>query len=565
MQRTPLLVWLGLCLLAGCTRPNDSLPMETTIVTGPRFWTGDPSHAWADGLLVSQGKIVRTVERSEMARLLARGGTVLTLPGVLAVPGLVDAHAHLVGYAMGKREVELTGAATLDETLERIRSFAQQHPEDAWIVGRGWDQTDWPDKAWPNADQLQKIVSDRPAALSRVDGHAMWVNRAALDTAKIDANTPDPPGGKIHRDAQGKPTGILIDNAITLVERQIPAPSDAVVEEALAAAANDLLAVGLVGVHDMGANDQLVNALAHLAKLNRWPLRVTGYASEGSSLHQRLLKDGPFVAGRLSIPGVKLYADGALGSRGARLLAQYADEPSSQGLWITEPPALQAQVEQLVQHGLQPAIHAIGDAANRAVLDAYQAAAQKSPRLASLRPRVEHAQIVDPIDFARFRPLGAIASMQPTHATSDMPWVEQRLGAQRMPGAYAWRSLSSAGAPLAFGSDFPVESIDPRLGLYAAVTRQDASGNPPGGWLPQQRLALEEALAAFTFGAAYATHQEESLGRLVAGQWCDVTVFDRDLFADDPHTILDAKVTATMIGGQKVWPLAPQVGDNHQR
>ncbi|MFN7965322.1 MAG: amidohydrolase family protein [Acidobacteriota bacterium] len=387
MQRTPLLVWLGLCLLAGCTRPNDSLPMETTIVTGPRFWTGDPSHAWADGLLVSQGKIVRTVEHSEMARLLARGGTVLTLPGVLAVPGLVDSHAHLVGYAMGKREVELTGAATLDETLERIRSFAQQHPQDAWIVGRGWDQTDWPDKAWPNADQLQKIVSDRPAALSRVDGHAMWVNRAALASAKIDANTPDPPGGKIHRDAQGKPTGILIDNAITLVERQIPAPSDAVVEEALAAAANDLLAVGLVGVHDMGANDQLVNALAHLAKLNRWPLRVTGYASEGSSLHQRLLKDGPFVAGRVSIPGVKLYADGALGSRGARLLAPYADEPSSQGLWITEPPALQAQVEQLVQHGLQPAIHAIGDAANRAVLDAYQAAAQKSPRLASLRPR----------------------------------------------------------------------------------------------------------------------------------------------------------------------------------
>ncbi len=565
MQRNLAVVWFGLCLLAGCSRPNESLPMETTIVTGPRFWTGDPSRAWADGLLVSQGKIVRTVERSEIARLLARGGTVITLPGVLAVPGLVDAHAHLVGYAMGKREAELTGAATLEETLERVRSFAKLHPKDPWVVGRGWDQTDWPDKAWPSADRLEQVVSDRPVALSRVDGHAMWVNRAALSMAGIDAKTPDPPGGKIHRDAQGRPTGILIDAAIGMVESKIPASSDEVVEEALAAAANDLLAVGLTGVHDMGANEQLVNALTHLAKLNRWPLRVIGYAGEGSSLHQRLLKDGPFVTGRISIPGVKLYADGALGSRGARLLAPYSDEPGSQGLWVTEPTALQASVDELIQHGLQPAIHAIGDAANRAVLDAYQQTARKNPRLSSLRPRVEHAQIVDPADFARFAPLGAIASMQPTHATSDMPWVEQRLGTQRLAGAYAWRSLSAAGAPLAFGSDFPVESIDPRLGLYAAVTRQDASGNPEGGWLPQQRLALEEALAGFTFGPAYSTHQEETLGRLVAGSWCDVTVFDRDLFDADPHTILDAKVTATMIGGQKVWPLATQVGDNPQR
>ena len=381
--------------------------METTIVTGPRFWTGDPSRAWADGLLVSQGKIVRTVERSEIARLLARGGTVITLPGVLAVPGLVDAHAHLVGYAMGKREAELTGAATLEETLERVRSFAKLHPKDPWVVGRGWDQTDWPDKAWPSADRLEQVVSDRPVALSRVDGHAMWVNRTALSMAGIDAKTPDPPGGKIHRDAQGRPTGILIDAAIGMVESKIPASSDEVVEEALAAAANDLLAVGLTGVHDMGANEQLVNALTHLAKLNRWPLRVTGYAGEGSSLHQRLLKDGPFVTGRISIPGVKLYADGALGSRGARLLAPYSDEPGSQGLWVTEPTALQARVDELIQHGLQPAIHAIGDAANRAVLDAYQQTARKNPHLSSLRPRVEHAQIVDPADFARFAPLVA--------------------------------------------------------------------------------------------------------------------------------------------------------------
>jgi predicted amidohydrolase YtcJ len=534
------------------------VPVESVVLTGPQFWTGDPARPLAEAILVHEGKIVRLMRRADLPRAIAQGAAVVEVPGNFAVPGLVDAHAHLAGYALSRRSVDLVGAGSLDEALNRIREFASAHPDEDWIEGRGWDQTDWSDKAWPDADRLEQIVSGRPAALSRIDGHALWVNRTALAAAGIDHRTPDPPGGKIHRDSQGRPTGILVDNATPLVEGRIPPASEQEFEQALALAAQDLLSVGLTGVHDMGSDDRLLSAIGALSARGQFPLRITAYAGSGTTLHERLLRSGPFVEGRVQVVGVKFYADGALGSRGARLLAPYSDEPGSYGLWVTEPARLQAAIEQALDHGLQPAVHAIGDAANRAVLDALQAAAENQPKRAAeirkLRPRLEHAQVVDPSDRPRFASLGVIASMQPTHATSDMPWVEARLGAQRQAGAYAWRSLSDLGVPLAFGSDFPVEAIDPRHGLYAAVTRTDLSGRPVGGWMPSERLSLEEALAGFSFGPAYAARQEETLGRLVPGAWCDVTVFAENLLTAPIETLPRVGVTATIIGGQRVWP-----------
>ena len=544
------------CVVGGCGGGGSAPPpvQKINILTGPRFWTGDPERPWADGLVVNAGTIERVLDRAEMAQLIAAGGTVRQLPGALAVPGLVDAHGHVTAYAVWQRRADLLGARSLDETLERVRAFAEAHPGDAWVLGRGWDQNDWPGRAWPDAERLEQAVPARPAAMTRVDGHALWVNRTALAAAGITAATPDPPGGRIHRDGSGRPTGILVDNAMLLVEEVIPVPSPRVVEEALARAAQQLVAMGLTGVHDMDAGAPGYgsgwDAMRALAREGKFPLRIEAWAAQGSPLHRQLLEGGPVEEGRLRALGLKLYADGALGSRGARLSAPYTDEPKSLGLWVTAPDEVSAQARQAAEAGLAVAIHAIGDAGIRAALEAARAA---SSRRTPAPFRIEHAQIVDPADIPRFRELGVVASMQPTHATSDMPWAEDRVGPERIRGGYAWRSFLEAGVPLAFGSDFPIESPDPRLGLYAAVTRQDRAGMPPGGWHPEQRLTLAEALAAFSSGAAYAAGRERERGRLAPGYQADLTIFEQDLFALPPEALATAPIAATVIAGETVY------------
>lgn len=530
-----------------------AVPADVTVLVGPRFVTDDPAQPEVEALIVSEGRIAGFTTRREIPKLIAGGGTVRQLPGAVAVAGLTDAHGHLVGLAQSAHRVDLVGTTSLEDALARIEAFAGGHPEAAWIVGRGWDQNDWPDHAWPDADRLEQAVAGRPCAMWRVDGHALWVNRTALAAARIGAGTVDPPGGMIRRDGAGRPTGILVDEASTLVEKLIPALTRAELEKGLAAAAAQLVAVGLTGVHEMGIDRAQWDAMRNLANRGFFPLRVTAYASFDSDLHHDIETSGPLDFRQLRVAGVKLYADGALGSRGARLAAPYEDERRTTGLWITEPAALEQRVAAAFRAGLQPAIHAIGDAANGAALDAIERGLAAVPAARALRPRLEHAQIVDPTHIPRFAALGAIASMQPTHATSDMPWAEDRVGPGRLAGAYAWKSMLRAGAALAFGSDFPVESPDPRLGLYAAVTRQDSQGHPAGGWLPAERLDLREALAAFSRGAAFAAHQETELGRIAPTYWCDLTVFDTDPFAT-PRAVLDAKVVATVIAGQLVWP-----------
>jgi hypothetical protein len=456
-----------------------------------------------------------------------------------------------------ERRAQLNGAASLDETLDRVQDFAAAHTDDAWILGRGWDQNDWPGRAWPDAERLEQAVPGRPAAMTRVDGHALWVNRSGLAAAGITAATPDPPGGRIHRDGSGRPTGILVDNAMALIESVIPAPSPRAVEQALAEAAQRLVALGLTGVHDMDADAPGYGsgwkAMRALAAQGKFPLRINAYAALGSPLHKELLDRGPIADGRLRAIGLKLYVDGALGSRGARLSAPYTDEPKSSGLWVTELAEVAAHARQATDVGLGVAVHAIGDAGIRAALEVAKLSRTTTTRRAPARFRIEHAQIVDLSDIPRFRELGVIASMQPTHATSDMPWAEDRVGPERIRGAYAWRSFLEAGVPLAFGSDFPIESPDPRLGLYAAVTRRDRAGMPPGGWHPEQRLTLAEALAAFSAGAAFAAGQEGELGKLAPGYQADLTIFEQDLFALPPEQLPTAGIAATVIAGETVY------------
>ncbi|GAB4369009.1 MAG: amidohydrolase [Acidobacteriota bacterium] len=573
---------LGALVCAGCSRQATSEevavpPGEIVVFSGPRFWTGEPARPWADGLAVRDGRIVALLERHEIARLVAQGAEDVRLPGEVALPGLVDGHGHLLGYGLARRSVDLVGADSLEQTLARVAAWARSHPDASWVLGRGWDQNDWPRKAFPDADRLDQVVPDRPCALRRIDGHALWVNRAALAAAGIDARTPDPAGGQILRDRTGRPTGILVDSAMDLVDRVVPEPDDAAVRRALEDAVASLSAFGLTGFHDMGTDGRTLAIIREMDAAGRLPLRLTLYASaDDEELVARLMRDGPEQGRRFRVVGVKFYADGALGSRGARLLAPYNDQPDHLGLFVTDPTELRSRVLETMRAGLQPAVHAIGDAANRLVLEIYASglrellAAGRTSSLA-LRPRIEHAQVIAPPDIPRFRSIvddalaaaGAaealrrhvaiVASMQPSHATSDMPWAERRLGPARLRGAYAWRSLIDAGVPLVFGSDVPVESADPRTGLYAAVTRTDPRGLPPGGWLPAERVPLERAVRAYTLGAAFAAGRERDEGTLAPGKRCDLTVLRVDPFGNPPRTLLDDPVLATVVDGQVTW------------
>jgi len=552
-----LLIVCTLCLLvaaSACGGGETPLAGETKILIGPRFWTGDPANPWAEAVEVRGGRIQSLFSRAQIPKMFAGGGTVISLPGKVAVPGLVDAHAHIRGYGLTLQRADLVGCAPVEQCLERVVAFAQAHPEQPWIEGRGWDQNDWPTLAWPDADRLEQVIPSRPVALRRVDGHALWANRTALAEAGIDDETPDPSGGKIHRDRNGRATGILVDEAMSLVLDRIPKLSTEVIERALEDAAKDLLAVGLTGVHDMGVGTETWAAMKKLAAEGRFPLSVFAYAGVDTDLYKQLLETGPQHEGRLHLVGVKIYADGALGSRGARLLEPYDDEPNARGLWITGPEALREEFERAAAAGLQPAVHAIGDAANRAVLDQWELVLGSQGAEPALPLRLEHVQIMSPEDQPRVSQLGVIASMQPTHATSDMPWAERRVGQARLAGAYSWRTMLKSGAVLSFGSDFPIESIDPRKGLYAAVTRQDLEGNPAGGWLPEQRLTFQQALAAFTSGAAKAVGREDDNGTLAPGRYADITVFEEELLDVSPEAIVRTRITATVIGGSVYLP-----------
>ena len=492
------------------------------VLRGGEIRTMDPAHPIAHAIAVRGDKIVALDDVT-----IGPKTKVIELQGATVIPSLTDAHAHLSGLGMALVGIDLRGCNSPADCAKRVAAAAPSRGE--WRIGRGWDQNLFADPKFPTHAALDGISG--PVYLRRVDGHAVWANAAALRLAKIDRATKDPDGGKIVRDERGEPTGVFVDGAMSLIEHVLPAPNADSIEAAILRAQSVALSVGLTEVHEMGIDAATIAAYERLAGDGRLTLRVYAFAAPAEA--QRLLQHAPDrPIGRFTLRGIKLFADGALGSRGAALLAPYADDPKNSGLVVTPPDQIKQTAQAAVAKGWQLAIHAIGDRANRDVLRAYQDAGVRAPD----RFRIEHAQVVHRDDFGGFRNL-AIASMQPTHATSDMAWAEARIGRERIKGAYAWRTMLNSGVHLAFGSDFPVEKPDVIAGIVAAVKR--------GGWTLEQALTLDEALHAFTTGAAYAAFEEKWRGTAAPGMAADLTVFD--------GKFPDWKPKMTIVAGQIAW------------
>lgn len=512
-----------------------------------------------EALLIDAGKVVATGKHAEMAK---RAGNARRVDGKgrTALPGLIDAHGHVMGLGIMSLQADLTGTTSLDAALARIQSFANSHKEDRWIIGRGWNQVVWKLGRFPTAQELDAVVADRPAWMERIDGHAAWANSAALKLAGIDLNTKDPVGGRIERDAEGNPTGVLVDAAMDLVGRKIPPASEAQLNAALTSALEIMASVGMTGVSDAGIDMETFNRYRRFADAGKLTTRINAMIGGTGKDFDAIDKDGPLLGyghDFLSVRSVKLYADGALGSRGAAMLMPYSDDARNSGLLFSKPDEMTAMISKAFAHGYQVCVHAIGDKGNREVLDSFAAAYTKYPAAKALRNRIEHAQVVSVDDIPRFVDLDLIASMQPTHATSDMNMAEDRVGHERIKGAYAWRTFLKQGTRIAGGSDFPVESPNPFFGLHAAVTRQDHDGHPPGGWYAKQAMTVTEALRAFTLDAAYAAHQEDTQGTLEPGKWADLILIDQDIFKIDPAKIWKTRVLQTWVAGKPVHPAVP--------
>lgn len=472
--------------------------------------------------------------------------------GQVMLPGMIDAHVHVMDMGFAALTLDLSATTSLKDALAAIKAFAEANPGRPWIIGRGWNQEKWGLGRFPTAAELDTVVSDRPVWLERADNHAQWANSLAIQTAGITAKTPDPAGGKIIRDAKGAPAGVFVDNAIGLVAKVVPAPRPEDRDLALSKAQEVLLAKGVTAVADMGTKPADWTTFRRAGDEGRLQIRIMSYADSVETLE---LMAGPEPTGwlygdRLRMGGIKLFLDGALGSRGASLKAPYADDHGTRGLPLLSPSQLRNLMSRAAMDNFQTAVHAIGDAANDEVLGAIEELTEsyKGDR----RWRIEHAQIVDPVDIARLGQHGVIASMQPLHQTSDRLMAEARLGPDRLAGAYPWRSVLKVGGRLAFGSDAPVEPADPWAGMAAAISRTDASGEPFGGWRPEETVTREQALAGFTSDAAYAGFANGRFGRLIPGERADFLIVDRDPLFASAQALRETKIMQVWIGGVKV-------------
>jgi predicted amidohydrolase YtcJ len=480
---------------------------------------------------------------------------VLDAGGRTVVPGITDAHAHLLGLGQALRRVDLRGTRSYDEVIQRVAARARQAPAGSWIMGRGWDQNDWGDTRFPTHEALSRAVPDHPVWLERVDGHAGLANARAMQAANVTAATKDPEGGRIERGEGGAPTGVFVDNAQALVERAVPPATRDETRAAVLAAIKEANRWGLTGMHDAGASRATIEVYEELAKASTFDLRTYVMVSDDSTDIGYYLARGPqseLYGGRLWIRALKLYADGALGSRGAALLEPYSDDPRNSGLLVSAPEHIRAVAARGLAAGFQVNTHAIGDRANRLVLDAYERALAERPT-ADHRFRIEHAQILSPDDIPRFAELGVLPSMQASHQTSDMYWAGTRLGPTRLLGAYAWRALLNTGTIIPNGSDAPVEQVNPLISFHAALARQDAQNWPSGGWYPEQRMTRDEALRSMTIWPAYAAFQERVLGSLTPGKYADFVVLDQDIMQVPAELILKTSVVATYVGGRPVY------------
>ncbi|MCV2884669.1 amidohydrolase [Aestuariibacter sp. AA17] len=499
-----------------------------------------------EGKVQAVGSEALVTQYPKANKINAKGKTLL--------PGLIDAHGHLFGLGDNLLQIDVRGLSSAKATASAVANYVKKTPSEDWIVGRGWNQVLWPEKSFPNAKVLDELVPDRPIYLERVDGHAAWLNSKAMALANINAESVDPPGGSFIRDEHGNPTGVLIDNAMNSVLPLLPKADSAYIQKAIQHAGDHLLSLGVTSMHDAGIDYRQYHIYQDMAKQGTLPVRVYAMIAATDPKLDTMLNNG-FVRSdndQIWIRSVKAYGDGALGSRGAAMLSAYSDDTDNKGLLVTSEHALKPLFDTVIGKGFQLNYHAIGDRANRLALDQFK---DTFARLGGKthRHRIEHAQVVQVGDIPRFADIGIIPSMQPTHATSDMNMAEDRVGKQRLKGAYAWKSFLKHGSIIALGSDFPVELANPFYGIHAAVTRQDRNDQPKQGWIPEEALTVEEAFTGFTYSAAYAAHQEAIVGRLIPGAYADFILIDQDIFAGPATSIWRTNVLETWLAGEKVY------------
>ncbi len=523
------------------------------IIKVKRIWTGDPANPWAEAIAVRDGAIAFVGTKGEVDRFGGPLTRVIDRPDVFAIPGLIDAHGHMESLGALHEQLDLRGVASLEEVERRVKERAAATAPGSWITGRNWDQSLWPGAAFPTSALLDRAAPGRPVWLKRVDGHAGWASSEALRLAKVGKDTKAPAGGQIIRDSTGNLTGVFIDGAMNLVGRAVPAPGKDDFKRRVLAAQQIVLEHGLTSVHDAGVSQAVADVYRELDREGKLVVRMYGMASLPSGGEVSFVGRRPPASlenARFELRAVKLFIDGAMGSRGALLFEPYQDDPHNSGLTLIEPALAGRDHDDRAAEwmaGLHSCDRRQGKLARagRLCCRAESCARARDPRL-----RIEHAQVVRKEDVARFAALGVIASMQPSHASDDLRWADARLGPERVQGAYAWRWFADAGVTLACGSDFPVEIVNPFWGIYAGITRQDGEGKPQGGWHPEQRLSLEETLHGFTTGAAYAAFAEDRLGVLKPGFRADLTVIDRDVFQADPAGVLASAVVMTVVDGK---------------
>jgi predicted amidohydrolase YtcJ len=538
-------------IVSAQTRPQPA----DLIVTNARVYTVDAARPLVEAFAVRSGKVVFTGSQQEAAVFKGSESLIVDAGGKTVIPGMVDAHAHFAGLAQTLRSVDLTGTKSLDDVIARVAAKAKTLPKGAWITGRGWDQNAWGDTRFPTHEKLSAAVPDHPVVLTRVDGHASFVNAAAMQVAGATKATPDPSGGKVQRDAAGVPTGVFIDNAQSIVGRKVPELTRDEMRAALKDAVALMHSLGLVGMHDAGASRANIDLFEEMAQQNELNLRLYVMIGDDSLALKHYFGIGPRSAlynGQLWVRAVKLYADGAMGSRGAALLEPYSDDPNNTGLLLSAPAHILDVAQAGLSSGFQINTHAIGDRGNRVVLDAYEKALANVPT-ADHRFRVEHAQILHYDDIPRFAQLGVIPSMQASHQTSDMYWIGKRLGPTRLYGAYAWQSLLQSGVIIPNGSDAPVEQVNPLISFHAAIARQDARDWPAGGWFPEQKMSRDDALRSMTIWPAYAGFQEQTMGSIAPGKYADFVILDQDIMRVPSELVLKTKVVATYVGGKRVF------------
>ena len=525
------------------------------IVTNARVYTADDARPLVEAFAVRDGRIAFVGSQREAAVLRGPNTRVVDAGGRTVIPGMVDAHAHFSGLAQTLRSVDLTGTNSLAEVIARVVAKSTSVPKGTWITGRGWDQNDWGVTDFPTHEALTAALPDHPVLLERVDGHAMYANMAAMKVAGVTAASKAPVGGQIIKDAKGNPTGVFVDNASNVLEEKVPAPTAAEYKSALKEAIALMHSWGLTGMHDAGASRMAIDTYEELAKAKELNLRLYVMISDDKAALDHYFAKGPQSAmydGQLWVRAVKLYADGAMGSRGAALLEPYSDDPNNSGLLKSTQEHIREVAERGLKAGFQINSHAIGDRGNRVVLDAYEQALKTVPT-ADHRFRVEHAQILHYDDIPRFAQLGVIPSMQASHQTSDMYWIGKRLGPTRLYGAYAWQSLLQTGVVIPNGSDFPVEQVNPLISFHAAIARQDERNWPAGGWFPEQKMSRDDALRSMTIWPAYAGFQEASMGSLTAGKFADFVILDTDIMRVPAEMVMKTRVLSTWVGGKAVF------------